>query len=99
MKRRSLVSILIVLNAALVLVLMVFTLSATATARQNGLRPRGAYQMVAGKMSGSSTSPVYVVDSVNQELISLTWNRNINRFDLFAYRNVGADAQEARGNR
>jgi hypothetical protein len=62
-------------------------------------RPRGEYLMLSGRVSAASTSYLYVLDRVNQELIGLKYDRAGQRYDLFAYRNLAEDARSTAGGR
>lgn len=87
---------LIGLNAALLGVLALVTLAgarASAEASAQPTRARGSYTMVAGAVQGETTHAVYILDSTNQELVALRWNRNNNRFEGIGYRSLQADAR------
>ncbi|MHC4416474.1 MAG: hypothetical protein ACYS0G_14470 [Planctomycetota bacterium] len=82
---------LVVLNAVLLGLLAVVTFAPGADAQ---LRARGVYTMVAGGVSGSDSSAVYIVDSTNQELMVVTFNNSTKRLDGIGYRNLAVDAEE-----
>lgn len=90
---------LIGLNAALLAVLTVVTIAGTraggtaVAGTHQPTRARGSYTMVSGAVQGETTHAVYILDSVNQELLALRWNRNSNRFEGIGYRNLATDAQ------
>lgn len=88
---RVLVGVNAVLLAALVLAWI-----PRATAQGGAARPRGQYAMLGGKLSGSSTSGVYVVDSVNRELIALRYVRGDGGLEPFGFRDLNADSAAAR---
>jgi hypothetical protein len=55
--------------------------------------------MLSGRVAAASTSYLYVLDRVNQELIGLKYDRAGQRYDLFAYRNLAEDARSTAGGR
>lgn len=85
---------LIALNAGLLLALGVVTLSPDAVAQQ-GQRPRGEYLIVGGQMTGSPSNAVHVIDTSNQEMITLRWDQARKAFDGLGYRNLRNDAMGA----
>lgn len=82
---------LLLLNAALLLVLAGVTLGPAADAQP---RARGDYTMVAGRAPGTQSSAVYIVDSVNQEMVVVTYNPSTNQLEGVTYRHLGADVQQ-----
>ena len=80
---------LLVVNAALLALLGVVTFSPAADAQA---RSRGNYVMVAGGVAGSASGAVYIVDTVNEELIALTWEPNDRELLGVGYRNLSVDA-------
>lgn len=87
---------LVALNAVLLLVLGVVTLSPSAAAQQ-AQRPRGEYILLGGQMTGSPTSAVHVIDTSNQEMITLRWSQSGKTFEGLGYRNLRLDAQVGQG--
>jgi hypothetical protein len=92
---------LIGLNIALLAVLAVVTLLSVVSARagaQPGIvntpvRGRGEYTMVAGKIQGSTTAAIYIVDAANQEIIALSWDRANSRVEPIGHRALSDDAR------
>jgi hypothetical protein len=87
---------LIAANAALLGVLAVLTIvgmNAPAGAQPGSQRGRGEYTMVSGRYQGGTASAVYLVDSANQEVLALTWNRTKNEFEPLALRSMLMDSQ------
>lgn len=86
---------LIFLNAALlgVLALVAIGPSVVAQGGQPDARARGEYTAVSGRVLGSTTNAVYILDSTNQEIVALRWNRNRNQFEGIGYRSLVQDAQ------
>lgn len=59
---------------------------------QPASRAHGQYTMVAGEVElPGEASAVYVVDSVNQEMIAIRWNDSRQQLDWIDYRNLAAD--------
>jgi hypothetical protein len=89
------------LNLALLGTLGAATLMSAGSPRadaQPGLagqpaRGRGEYTMVSGKIQGSTTAGVYIVDAANQEVVALGWDRANNRFEPIGHRSLADDAK------
>lgn len=90
---------LIAANAVLLLALAVLTIAGVqspagaqpgAGAAQRG---RGDYTMVSGRYQGGTANMVYVLDSANQELLALEWNRNRNEFVPLGLRSLVDDGR------
>lgn len=86
---------LIGLNALLLGLLAVVTLSPGAEAQAKRARPKGQYGIVDGKFQGAQESAIYVFDSANQELIALRWDRSRKNLNAIGYRNIEEDAKNA----
>lgn len=87
---------LVAVNAALLLALGVVSLAPSATAQQ-GQRPRGEYMVLGGQMTGSPTNAVHVIDTSNQEMVTLRWDQSSKAFEGIGYRNLRLDAQGGQG--
>jgi hypothetical protein len=48
--------------------------------------------MLAGRVSGSSTSGVYIIDSVNREIAAVRWDRSARRLVALGFRDIGVDS-------
>ncbi len=82
---------LLLLNGVLLGALALVTFGADADAQTRGRR--GDYTMVAGGANGTAGSAaVYIVDTVNQELVAIAYNQQDNTLDGIAYRNLASDA-------
>lgn len=84
---------LIMLNVGLLVALAALTLPNMARGWQQPDRPRGDYTMVSGRVQGSTTHGVYIIDGTNQEVVALNWDRNTNRFTGIGYRNLVNDGR------
>lgn len=58
-------------------------------------RPRGQYIMVSGRLQGSPTNGIYVIDIANQELIALRWDRTSQRLQGLGWRDLARDSGAA----
>ena len=80
---------LVLLNAALLAVLAVVTFAPSADAQQ---RARGEYSRVAGPVPGVDGSAVYIVDTINQEMMVVAFTQSNKRLEGVGYRNLAQDA-------
>lgn len=94
--RRGRLAALVALNALLVAAVLAGLVTSRAQAQPGatGQRARGNYLMIPGRVSGISGSAIYIVDSVNQELVVLRYQRSAGRLDTFAYRNLATDSAQ-----
>jgi hypothetical protein len=90
---------LIALNAALLTLLGVVTLSTNATAQNDQRRARGEYTMVAGELLGLNNEAVYIIDAANNEMLGLYWEQSRRTLQPIGYRNLEFDAQQQGGGR
>lgn len=82
---------LIVLNTVLLLLLAAVTFAPAATAQA---RKRGAYTMVAGGANNSIASVVFIVDTVNQEMVVMQYDSTTRTLVGVTYRDLAADAAD-----
>jgi hypothetical protein len=80
---------LVAANVAALGLLATVELSAAARAQQ---RPRGTYTAASGRIEGTETHALYVIDESTQELISLQWDPRAKQVKGLGYRNMGGDA-------
>lgn len=80
---------LLLLNGMLLLILGAMCLGPRADAQNRG---RSEYLAITGGANGASGGIVYIVDTVNQEMIAVTYNTNFKRLDGIGYRNLAMDA-------
>jgi hypothetical protein len=97
---------LVALNAALLAVLAVVTVWPAARSLLDGSpalaqanRPRGQYLVVSGDMTGPPSHAIYIMDTVNLEMIALRWERSKNDFIGLGYKNIAEDSKTAGGGR
>lgn len=55
-------------------------------------RAHGQYLMLSGRVQGANTNALYLIDTANQELVALKWNRSAGRLEALGYRSLQADA-------
>ncbi len=85
---------LIAANLGLGAAIAVAALSGPAFGLQPSTRARGQYSMVAGQIQGGgSASAIYIIDSINQEIVAVRWNQSRNELDGIDYRNLDEDAK------
>jgi hypothetical protein len=98
---RGRLTVLVAVNALLACAVLAGLLSPRASAQPGGgiNRPRGNYLMVSGHATGVSGNLVYIVDTVNQELLALRYQRAAGRLDPLGYRSLAADSAEGARNR
>jgi hypothetical protein len=84
---------LIVLNAVLLGVLGLVELAPRASAQQGEgpARPRGAYTLVGGEIQTGNSNAVYVIDSVNQEMVVLRVESGRGNLAGVGFRDLNAD--------
>jgi hypothetical protein len=87
---------LLLLNGALLGMLALVTFAPSLSAQT---RPRGDYTMAAGNVKNAQAAVLYIVDEINQELVSLAWDINARQLVGVAFRDLGADAGTLRNSR
>lgn len=87
---------LLLLNAALLAVLAAVTFAPSADAQQ---RARGDFTMVGGEVPGVDGAAVYIVDTVNQEMMVVAFSQSNKRLQGVGYRNLAQDAASLGGGR
>lgn len=63
------------------------------TARPFDSRPRGEYTLIGGEIQMGNSDAVYVIDSVNQEMVVLRWDDGRRVLDGIGYRDLDADVR------
>ena len=86
---------LVVLNLALLGVLgaVSFSPMADAQSANSTTRARGEYSIVGGATIGGVSSVIYVLDTINRELIALNWNDSTKSLEGVGYRDLSLDAK------
>jgi hypothetical protein len=86
---------LLMVNGLLLALLAAVTFNPSADAQA---RVRGSYVMAAGGVNGAVASAVFIVDTVNEEMIALTYEPSQSELIGIGYRSLTADAASlARG--
>lgn len=93
--RRATTRGLIGLNLALagLLAIVTFAPGAGAQPQPRRTRPHGQYAMVSCKIQGQTESGIFVVDSANEEMIALRWDRSRKVLSGIGFRDLAGDAQ------
>lgn len=89
MNRRHFRSLL-ALNMVLVGVLALVSVAPSSDA-QSRTRSRGDYAMLSGRVIGSSEQALWIVDSGNQELMVMRWDRGKHSVKSVGYRDLATD--------
>lgn len=93
-RRRWLVATNLVLAAGIV----VAATTLPATGRQNANRVRGQYTLLAGEIrSGGDASGIYIIDSVNEEMVVVRWDDNRGVLAGLDYRSLSVDTERRPG--
>lgn len=86
---------LIGVNIALLL-LLALLVAAPATAQGTSpaaqARARGQYVVVPGKSQGSPVGTFWIMDTVNEELVALRWDRSGQKLETMGFRDLVNDA-------
>ena len=82
--------ILIAANVAALGVLAVIELSAPAAAQAG--RVRSTYTAASGRVPGTETHAVYVVDETTQEVAAIQWDPQAKQIRGLGFRNLAVDA-------
>jgi len=86
---------LVALNGGLVVVLVGVVVGPTALGQNNAARPRGDYAMLAGQILGSEEDGLYIIDSANQEMAALQFDRTRRAMRFIGFRDLAADSRAA----
>lgn len=91
---------LVAVNAALAIALLLVEFAPLANAQpaQASSRPRGDYTLIGGEIQTGNSDAIYVIDSVNQDMIVLRWEDGRNVLEGVGYRDLDADSS-VRGRR
>ena len=93
---------LVAINACLLALLIALTLIPLGGAGERNAQPdraRGDYTMVSGRIQGSNTHALYLIDASNQELVALRWDIGRNGLLPIGFRSLAADSKAGRGPR
>jgi hypothetical protein len=102
-QRRGRIAVLLTINALLAGATVAGLVATRASAQPGGAglqnRPHGNYLMVSGRASGVSGNLVYIVDTINRELVALRYQRAAGRLEPISYRNLAGDSQQGASGR
>lgn len=93
------IPLLVAANLVALGLLALVELSPAATAQMG--RPRSTYTAASGRVKGTETHAVYIVDEATQELIAVQWDPRTKQLQGLGYRSLAADTADAtkpRGN-
>lgn len=91
---------LLALNGALLVALAGVTLLPSRTAEaQRGQRVRGQYTLAVSRILGMTESGVFIVDSSNNEMVAVHWDRSRKTLAPIGFRDLAADARGGGGAR
>ena len=93
--RAALRGVLASANVALLVlvgVVVVQPKSADAQAPVGSQRARGDYTLISGDISAGSTAAIYIIDSANQEVLTMRWDNSRLTLTTIGYRDLQADA-------
>ena len=90
---------LLALNAVLLAGLGFVSLAPQADAQGDASRRRGSYAITSGELPTGTDAGVYVLDSVNQELLVVRWVSGTANptLEVLAYRDLVSDTQSRVG--
>jgi len=86
---------LVAVNAGLLVVLAGVVVTPMAFGQKAANRGRGDYTMVTAKILGAEQDGLYIVDSANQEMVCLQFDRSRQAMKFIGYRDLGADVRAA----
>lgn len=93
-RRRALIGVNLALLAAL---LAVHLASSQGQAQDAAHRARGSYLMIGGEIQGGNANAIYVLDTMNDEMIALRWDASRSRLDGLGYRDIRRDSEQEGG--
>lgn len=91
-RRNGNLRLLIAANIAALGALAAVELSAPAGAQ--AVRARSTYTAAAGRIAGTDTHAVYIVDETTQEAIAVQWDPQTKQLRGLGFRNMTVDAAE-----
>ncbi len=91
-RRPSSLQLLLAANVAALGALAAVELSAPAGAQAS--RPRSTYTAASGRINGTETHAVYVVDETTQEVIAVQWDPQTKQMRGLGFRSLAVDAAD-----
>jgi len=93
--RSTRVRVLAAVNAGLALALATVWLgpAADAQGQPDVNRNRGTYLVIGGDTQGGNSDAIWVIDTANQEMVTLRWRGGQNQLEGIGYRDLKSDAQ------
>lgn len=90
--RRNPIPFLIAANLAALGFLAAVHLARPADAQAG--RARATYTAASGRIPGTETHALYVVDESNQEVVAVAWNPRSKQVEILGFRSLPLDAGE-----
>ncbi|MEY3022737.1 MAG: hypothetical protein RIS86_1935 [Planctomycetota bacterium] len=87
---RRTIRLLLAANAGAIALFGLVRLASPADAQAG--RPRSTYTAAAGRIPGTETNALYIVDEATQELVVVQWNPNSKQLQGLGYRSLASDA-------
>ncbi len=93
--------VLVATNAVLLVLLVLVTVGGRSRAAQPGTRPvsrpHGEYTIVSPKTADGNTGALVVIDSTNDEMAVLAWDKTRRTLNVTGFRDLTADSSEVIG--
>lgn len=94
--------LLVVTNAILLLLLVVVTIGGRSHAQgqptsQPAPRARGEYTLLSPHSADGNTGTIVVIDSINEEMAVLEWDKTRRTVNVTGYRDLTSDTNEVIG--
>lgn len=86
---------LVALNLVLGVALVGVAAAPVAFGQRGGARQRGDYTMVTARILGAEEDGLYIVDSSNQEMVCMQFDRSRGAMRFVGYRDLAADVRSA----
>ena len=89
--------VLIGINAGLLMAAGAVHWAASPGLAQDDNRSRGSYMLIGGEIQGGDANAIYVLDTINEELIAVRWNHSRRELEQLGYRDVRRDTSQEAG--
>lgn len=93
--------VLVATNAVLLVLLVLVTIGGRSRAAQPATRPNsrphGEYTIVSPKTADGNTGALVVIDSTNDEMAVLAWDKTRRTLNVTGFRDLTADSTEVIG--
>ncbi len=89
--------VLIGVNVGLLMAAAVVHWAASPGQAQSDPRSRGSYLIIGGEIQGGDANAIYVLDTINEELLAVRWNHSRRVLEVLGYRDVRRDTSQEAG--